>query len=433
MTDKRKPRDELKKTRENKILAQELTDKINTIAIQAAAKEKDIEIKLISIQKHFEKSSEAKNKVVEITKIIGKSFIDFNTAKNQIDSLLSEISKFNTEQFNPISQKFLNKETGVNVLINEAKGHNKTIKDLENQANKHFLKLDKQVLLFQNKLDDINNVETAITELHKKAQDPEEGLQAKLKQVTGIKDQILTVYNETKESHKISNELKNEIEKFREDSSHDMESIHEFKENSDSFSAKIKELYDISQLNLTGGVIDKTRKEFIMNQWIWLGALVAAIGITSYIAYLLTPESSQITDSNYLVLSLFLRYAILFPLIFLIIFCGKQYKISRVSAEKYTFKTVLSVSLEGKIYYLMDRFKRAEDREKILEFSLMNFKKLYDEPFYDEAMKMKYNIEQDKIRFGKQEEDLTENSEEEIFEESESDSDSVKPEKEESK
>ena len=110
------------------------------------------------------------------------------------------------------------------------------------------------------------------------------------------------------------------------------------------------------------------------------------------------------------VANVIIRYAILSPLIFAIIFCGRQYKLSRTSFEKYTFKTVLSLSLEADITVMQNRFPDKKNESLILESTLEKLTKLYDEPYYDEITKLKYKVIQDEIKFGASHKEIKKNA-----------------------
>lgn len=399
MVDNKKSKDVHKRTRENQKIAQELTDQIKALANEATTKEKQISTVLTGIAQQSEESTAIQNEIATIKATITTAFDAYNAEKDKVVALLQEITTFQSGQFNPVRQQFLDAQQGVGALVEQANQKHQAISSLEAEASEQSKLLKQQVVEFQSKLEAFNKVEAAINDLHTKSQDPKTGIAQRLKEVQATKGQIDELSNQVKESHRISSDLANEIKSLHEGVLENLENLKEAEGKSLDIQERIDTIYKSVVPKMKGGWFDKTRKSFQFQQMVWLVMIVISILATTYVAYTLYDKFGSDPDSTFI--NVFLRYATISPLIFLIVFSARQYRMARLSYEKYTFKTVLSISLPADIEILRDMFEKEGERDpEIMQFALDKLYSLYDEPYYDEAMKMKDSIEQDQIRYG---------------------------------
>lgn len=118
--------------------------------------------------------------------------------------------------------------------------------------------------------------------------------------------------------------------------------------------------------------------------------IVAATGITFSLKY----YTDLIFDSEFL--TIILRYFVLSPLLFLVIFYGRQFNISRLNYEKYNYKSVLAFSLQSHIKTMRNEFE--ENEIERLDFVIDKLQRLYTEPFYDTKMGNEYRLEMERIK-----------------------------------
>jgi hypothetical protein len=94
----------------------------------------------------------------------------------------------------------------------------------------------------------------------------------------------------------------------------------------------------------------------------------------------------------------YLRFTFTTPIIFYLAFCTRQYSLIRTSLDRYTFKKIMALSVEPHTEILKTNFPTKEQER--LKFTSDVLEKIYEIPFYDEAMKMKDKIYQNEIKYG---------------------------------
>ena len=360
-------------------------------------KEKLISSKLASISQQVEKSSVAHNEVLKIRETVADSFNEFTADKNRIDVLIQEVQTFQRDQFNPTRQQFLDEENGVNAIISDSRQKNKTITNLENQAAQRFKELTTYIQNYQNKLGVLNEVEAAITELQKKTQDPEHGISVILEHINKTRSQVDDAYEKIKSSIKIITEFEVEIESKKKEADEAIEKITISQKDAEDVQGKVNEIYQIIAKTAMGAEFAKARDHYDQERKSWFIRMLLVIGILIVAAILVSVFKFELTEHKNF--NIFLRYSILSPLIYLLVFTSQQYKKSNLSHEKYMYKWVLSFSLEPQAKILQTHFPGHKDA--ILSFILDKLNKQFAEPFFDQAMDKEYQVKQDEIKYGK--------------------------------
>lgn len=354
--------------------------------------------KILSSLKEKESNSiELHNSLIQTQNKVQQIFTSLNSEKEQINKEVKEIDDFFNNTFKPLLSQITNEESGFQAKINYSKSATEKLQTIANDVQQKHTLLEKAFSEFDDLHTKLNNLDSKLTGLYDKANDPNTGLEVKIAHVKELEESatlVVSALDELKESGRKNIE---EIEKLKVKADSQFTQISEIHSNSETIGNDIKELYKISQKTLTGGIFDVTRKAFSNQRWIWLGVLVSAIIATSIVAYSTTAGYEKLDQPT--PWHFFSRYALLSPLVALIIFAGRQYRLARLSYEKYTYKLVVTMSLDSTIEHLKKNFPN--DGEAIQKFGVEVYNKLYDEPYFDELAKMKHELEQEKIRYGR--------------------------------
>jgi hypothetical protein len=374
------------------------------------------------VDEAFNKNAEAYNNVNNIKTNAENALKELNIKKTECEKVINDIIAVN-QTFEEYVKKITDVETGFSTTIahvEKTKGDIDKVKidvqKIYTESTELNKKLQENIISFGVAIGNLQKLEASITSLYEKATNPEEGIEAKLKHIVGVSVQVDDLYSKIKQSHTIANEFGTKIENLHKNSETKLQFIDKAQIESADKKKKIEEIYNIVANTSRGGMFNDARRSFDAQQKSWLKYLAISVALTVIVAISISAYFADRNIATNIFLNYLLRYAILSPLIYAIIFCGKQYKLARTSYEKYTFKTVTSLSLEADITVLQNRFVDKKHEDVILESALQKLTKLYEEPYYDEAAKMKYKIKLDEVRFGKEADDeiLSEGINEEV-------------------
>ena len=364
---------------------------------------------LETLSETYAKNSEAYNAIASLKANIEKINDEINAKNLEGERIINAIRLFN-QTFEGYVKSITDEATGFQATINFVEKIKADIAKIYDEAGDLNKKLKDNIVTYEVSIKSLKNIETSIQTLYDQATDPEEGIEVKLKYINTTKSQVDDLYSKIKQSHTVSGELEGKIKTLHDASVKNASQIETAKTDSEDKRNKIGEIYNIVANLSRGGMFDKARGSFEGQQSLWLKFLVGSVLITTGVAIWITYLFYDKSLSANPVANVIIRYAILSPLIFAIIFCGRQYKLSRTSFEKYTFKTVLSLSLEADITVMQNRFPDKKNESLILESTLEKLTKLYDEPYYDEITKLKYKVIQDEIKFGASHKEIKKNA-----------------------
>ena len=89
-----------------------------------------------------------------------------------------------------------------------------------------------------------------------------------------------------------------------------------------------------------------------------------------------------------------MRFLILSPIVYYLVFCSSQYNQVKKLHDKYSFKTTLAMTIKSHIELLTheENFQSPERLDKILDFIIDGFNKIYNEPYANDDFKMKVEL-----------------------------------------
>jgi len=361
-------------------------------AIQEDAKYiNEVKLSIKSVLDQLEGYKEEESEIGKIVLKIQSALEKVEQDEKSISDLLlkavnnnTEIQTFFDEEFQSLKADVEDEDSGIQACIDD---YARKWKDLIVKHDEIVDLYDSCVLLksnYEDYLSKIEGIEKEFNTIRDKIYDEDDGILNVLSNVRGVKNQVDDLYNKIAQNQRDSSEIKNRIKEFESEAKSKLKSIKDVDSEAVRLKDKIDEIYGIATVNGQGGYFDKTKKELINYRNMWMVILFASVVITVIVAvYItLTFKEKAISFSNNETANLIIRYSLLSPLIYIIVFCGKQFKIARLSVEQYTYKTVVSFSLESEILFLQDKFGKSN--AKIMEFALTNLEKLYSEPFHDD-------------------------------------------------
>lgn len=90
----------------------------------------------------------------------------------------------------------------------------------------------------------------------------------------------------------------------------------------------------------------------------------------------------------------YLRYLLLSPIVYYLVFSANQYSKSQKLYDKYSFKTTLAIPVQHHIELLTSKeeFTSSIQIDNVLNFILDAFRKIYSEPYADDDLKFKLKL-----------------------------------------
>jgi hypothetical protein len=233
-------------------------------------------------------------------------------------------------------------------------------------------------------LEDVKNKNQKVNDLSKSAISLEG-------QIKKTHDSIAKLHINGQETElKISNLLKEAQSEF--------ELIQSIKEKSALLLKEIQDIYEIAAETGLSGEFDKRRahlKELLI-KWenrIFITTIVLfGIIVLMFVCQLWLYKWDILNhtfDINF-----YVRFLIASPVVYYLYFCSTEYNQTKKLHDKYSFKTTLAMSIKNHMQLLTkhDKFEKDERINKILDFVIEGFQKIYSEPHSDDDYKIKLKL-----------------------------------------
>ena len=358
-----------------------------------------LKIKLESVSEKLGGYKAKEKEVSESKEVIEQSLIKVRKDSATMDELFeaalennSKISRFYTDTFIPLKDEIEAEKSGAQAFIDNYEEKWNNLKKKQDELTELYNSSESLKSKFEECLNKITEIESSYDEITSRIYDDETGIEIVESHIRGVKSQVDDLYKKIEKNKRETDTTKSSIDTLEANAKTKLIEIGKVNDAASVLKDKIEETYGIATVQAQGGYFDKTNEQLIRYRRMWMIALFTSILLTVSVAILITPDLSKlklsITGQD--IAKLIMRYSLLSPLIYAIIFCGKQFKIARLSVEQYTYKTVVSFSLENEILFLQDKF--GTNDSKIIDFALSNLEKLYSEPFHGDQKEFENKI-----------------------------------------
>lgn len=375
-----------------------LVDKINReskLIENNLEKSKKLLSKLIESTSESNKLNSSVNRIIST---IGESISKFRTERDKISKLLTQVNAFYDKKYIPLIDKIEDEKIGLNARLKQGtQFKNETLKikessqkqyeEVKNYAselrktNKDLISIDSSIRkLFQNsttKNSKVNEINENVTKLDL--------------QVTRIHKNIEKLYIESQKNEAIISDLLSKSNK-------EYNQIQEIKTTSENLLSDIQTIYEIASETGLSGEFDKRRSHLkeLLKKWekrIFFTTLTLLILIVLLFIWQLSLYKWDITSHTFDV-NFYVRFLIVSPIVYYLYFCTSQYNQTKKLHDKYSFKTTLAMSIKSHIELLTghEKFNDKERINKILEFILEGFQRIYSEPYSDDDYKLKLKL-----------------------------------------
>lgn len=344
--------------------------------------------------KEFKKNIETVDKFSAISK---DAIETLKVEKIKIQTLLNQVNLFYDKKYLPLVEKIENKENGFNARIAKGNKLNKELDKITIECSKQYDEIKNYVHEYQKKSKEFNVIGGKIIKLFESSEKNKLNSDSLLTSIKNANKEIEKLLSQTRIDKKESNDLVSEIESIKKDSHVLFADISEKHIHAKEKLEAIQEIYEIAHETGLSGEFENRRnkhKEEI-SKWesrIFFSSLVLLIGLIVLFICQLWLYKWDLTNKTFDV-NFYIRFLILSPIIFYLTFCSTQYNKAKKLYDKYSFKTTLAMSIKSHIELLTqnEKFQEKESMDKLLDFIINAFNKIYQEP-YDDDYKMKIKL-----------------------------------------
>ena len=363
--------------------------------------EKNLEKSKSIVAQHEDNSAETKKLNTTLKRLVfstNEAISKFRTERDKVSRLLTQVNNFYDKKYIPLINKIEDENTGFQARLKQGtQFKNETLKIKESsktqydevkkyatelrKTNRELTTIDSSIRkLFQNS----TNKNTKINEINAHVSDLD-------KKIKKTHDDLNKLFIESQKNEKsISELLKKSNEEF--------EKIEGIKSDSKKLLGDIQDIYEIAAETGLSGEFDKRRKHLkeSLVKWekriFYTTLLLLAVIILMFVGQLWLYHwdiENHTFDVNF-----YIRFLIASPIVYYLYFCSAQYSQTKKLHDRYSFKTTLAMSIKHHIQLLTEheKFNKDERINKILEFVLDGFQRIYTEPHTNDDNKLKIKL-----------------------------------------
>ena len=346
-------------------------------------------------EKEFKKHIESIDKFATTTK---SAIETLKVEKTKIQTLLNQVNSFYEKKYLPLVEKIENNESGFNARIIKSNKLNKELEKITTECSKQYDEIKKYVSEYHRKSKELVVIDNSIRKFAETTEKNKIKSDNFLTSITNANKEIVRLLAETRKDKKESNELVSEIKSLNENSLNLFTDISVNHKNAKEKLAAIQEIYEIAHETGLSGEFENRRNKLKeeIGKWesrIFISSLVLLIGLIVLFVCQLWLYKWELTNKTF-DLNFYVRFLILSPIVFYLTFCSTQYSKTKKLYDKYSFKTTLAMSIKFHIELLTlnEKFQNKESMDKLLDFIINAFNKIYHEPYSDDDYKMKIKL-----------------------------------------
>ena len=373
----------------------------STLVTAIKSKRRELEKTIVNLDETVDKANDLIN--------------NFDIKEILVNKKTGVINKFYDETFLPLKSQINDKSTGLKKTIDRSTNLRKIINTKRNDLIKAQRDIQKSLTSYESHLDDLRRTEKALKNVSRLSEIDRKK----------IEESRNSIYNKRIEIEKMLADVKEILETTKGYSENTNKSMNDnlnilktLKNEAIETNSKINKLYEIASNKTIAGAFDNHRKKLEKKLTGWevrltittLIALLIAGFLIYYQLEIRNGVNSELTltdiksdksfDYNF-----YLRFFVVTPVVYYLIFCVAQFKKTQESLEKYVYKTVVALSIEAHAELLSKNFP--EHEKETYEFSMNSLKKVYNEPYISEREESVNNLNKETVDIKKELTELT--------------------------
>lgn len=321
----------------------------------------------------------------------------FDADKKKIAFKLSEANKFYTQKYLPFATKINDSSNDLSAKLRETKKDYDAYKKAKADCESKFKEIADIAKNCKAKSMELAKIEATITKFLKRAETNITKIDRLLIKAKEADSEINLIHKNLIEIEKTSQKSKDNIVVLEDNSNSLNEKIIKYHETSGEKLKAIQKIYDIAHETGLSGEFEKRRNDLNkeIKRWekyvLWTSVLLLAGVIILFVCQYIGNgcEFDEVFDLNF-----YVRFLIFSPVVYYLYFVSTEHNKAKKLHDKYAFKTTLSMTIKSHIELLTQNgyFEKSEDCDKILDFILDGFHKIYSEPYGTDNYKMKIKL-----------------------------------------
>lgn len=335
------------------------------------------------------------NKIISIaTDAISK----FRVERDKVSKLLTQVNNFYVKKYLPLSKNIEDKETGFQAKITETNKAKTEILKLKQLSSQQYSEVKSYADELKKKNRELISIDKAIQKLFQDTTNKNQKVTDLSKSIIALEGQIKKIHNGIDKLYISGQEKENIISNLLSESKEELELIQKIKEEGSSILQEIQNIYEIAAETGLSGEFDKRRSHLntLLKKWenrIFWATFFLFVFIVIVFVFQLYLYDWDLKNNTFNI-NFYIRFLIASPIVYYIYFCSMQYSQTRRLHDKYSFKTTLAMSIKHHIQLLTEhvKFNKDERINKILDFVLDGFQKIYTEPHTSDENKFSLKL-----------------------------------------
>lgn len=323
---------------------------------------------------------------------------NFRYEKNRIKTLLTQVNNFYEKKFLPLSQNIEDDEIGFRAKINQSNKELRELQKIKISCSRQYDEITKFVTEYKIKSKELSTINSSIRRLSETSERYKNRTESILSKVQNADKEIQGILLSSKKRDNETLNLENSIKKKEIKSKQILVEIERLFRESEIKRKEIQDVYEISHATGLSGEFGNRRNNLkesfkkwekrIFRTSIFLLGCLIGLFVCQLALY-----DWDITNNNF-DYNFYVRFLILSPIVYYLVFCSTQYSQTKKLHDKYSFKTTLALTIKSHIELLTkeQHFQSPERIDKILDFIIEGFSKIYNEPYSSDDFKMKVEL-----------------------------------------
>jgi hypothetical protein len=374
---------------------------VNEIIEQSKIIEKNVnksKTLLSNVDTNSNKAKKLKSSLNRIISSTNAAILKFRNQRDKVSRLLTQVNNFYNKKYIPLVEKIDNDETGFKARLKQGtafKNETSRIKDL---SKKQYEEVKTYATELRKTSKELRKVDTSVRKLFQNSLNKNTEINKIQSNVKTLENQIKILHKELDKIFITSQKNSKTIFNLLKKSNKEYTEIESIKTDSKKILTEIQGIYGIAAETGLSGEFDKRRTQLkeLIKKWekrIFITSLVLLIMIVLMFILQLMLYNWDLTNHTFDI-NFYVRFLIASPVVYYLYFCSKQFNQAKKLHDKYSFKTTLAMSIKSHIELLTkhEKFNEKERIDKILEFVLDGFQRIYSEPYSEDDYNMKLKL-----------------------------------------
>lgn len=320
-----------------------------------------------------------------------KTLERFRAEKTKVNTILKNVNSFYDKKYVPLLAKIEDKQIGFQAKLNNSKKETDEILKYKSIAINQYEEIKKIATDLKSKYPELKRLDTNIRKLAINATNDSNKTKSLKDSVQLLELKIKKTNTEIQALFKTSEKDSKEIQILLNNSNNDIENITKNSAESNKVLSEIQRIYDLAAQTGLSGEFERQKLQLSgqLKKWEFRIFLISIVLLISIISLFLLELKLYDWKLKSIDVNFYLRFILFSPIIYYLYFCTNQFGEAKKLYDKYTFKTTLAMSIQNHIKMLLDEEKfDVGAKDKILEFVLNGFQKIYSEPYTENNLKI---------------------------------------------